>query len=140
MHMQAVENMCVHKRAGSLYDKLRGACDIHTKGIVSGLSEHLSHGDVQFLAAVDAAWRQHCEQMMLIRAIFMYLDRSYVAVVAEAKARSIFDMGLRQFRTHLEGNDKVRPFAQGISNPVAFMRPYTLAMSGRGALLPAHRF
>eukprot|EP00892_Ulva_mutabilis_P006063 jgi/Ulvmu1/3829/UM018_0041.1 len=104
---QAVESMCVHKRAGSLYHKLQDACDSHTKDTVAALSDHLSRGDVPFLIAVDAAWRRHCEQMMLIRAIFMYLDRSYVAVVAEAKARSIFDMGLRQFRVHLEGDTKV---------------------------------
>lgn len=132
--MQAVESMCVHKRAGSLYHKLQDACDIHTKAMVTLLSDHLSHGDVPFMLAVDSAWRQHCEQMMLIRAIFMYLDRSYVAVVAEAKARSIFDMGLRQFRVHLEGNQKVRP----ASSRAALLGGHMLALQYRAPAWAHH--
>lgn len=99
--------MCIHKRASALYDKLCKVCDAHTGSRVRAMAEHLGKDDPEFLRHMDVCWRQHCEQMMLIRAVFLYLDRSYVAVECQLQARSIFDMGLQQFRTHLEAQKQV---------------------------------
>lgn len=100
--------MCVHKRASALYEKLCTVCDSHIGARVRTMAEHLGKDDPEFLRRMDLCWRQHCEQMMLIRAVFLYLDRSYVAMDCQLQARSIFDMGLQQFRTHLEGQKQVR--------------------------------
>jgi cullin 4 len=107
--VQAVESMCVHKRASALYEKLCAVCDAHTGARVRAMAEHLGKDDPEFLRHMDVCWRQHCDQMMLIRAVFLYLDRSYVALEGQQlRARSIFDMGLHQFRTHLEGQKQAR--------------------------------
>jgi cullin 4 len=106
--VQAVESMCVHKRAGILYTKLCAVTDEHTGAQVATMVHHVGMSDHDFLVHMDGCWRRHCEQMALIRAIFLYLDRSYVAAQTDGRARSIFDMGLRQFRAHLEVKKPVR--------------------------------
>jgi hypothetical protein len=53
-----------------------------------------------FLGAVDAVWHDHCDHMMTIRSLFLYLDRSYV--MQTPTRRSLWDMGLHLFRLHLE--------------------------------------
>lgn len=34
---QAVEDLCVHKKAGALYSKLQAVCDEHIKGRLASL-------------------------------------------------------------------------------------------------------
>uniref|UniRef100_A0A8W8IR20 Cullin N-terminal domain-containing protein n=1 Tax=Magallana gigas TaxID=29159 RepID=A0A8W8IR20_MAGGI len=78
---QAVENMCSHKMSAQLYDQLKEVCDKH------------------FLKNVDGCWQAHCRQMIMIRSIFLFLDRTYV--LQTSSVMSIWDMGLELFRTHV---------------------------------------
>ena len=59
--------------------------------------------------------------MLTIRQIFLYLDRSYV--IAASGVRSLFEMGLQLFRTHLAAHPEVshQPFAAA-STPVPLLR------------------
>jgi cullin 4 len=100
--MQAVESMCVHKFAEKLYQNLKAACDEHTRRRVASMSEHLGLDTTAFLKQMDACWHSNCDQMTLIRSIFLYLDRAYVAKASDTQPRGIYDMGLQQFRKHLE--------------------------------------
>lgn len=52
--------------------------------------------------------QDHTSQMLTIRSIFLYLDRTYV--ITSSSARSLFDMGLDLFRTHLQSYPEV-PFS-----------------------------
>lgn len=54
---------------------------------------------------VEATWEDMCQQMLTIRQVFLYMDRSYV--VATPGVRSLFDMGLQLFRTHLAQHREV---------------------------------
>ena len=112
---QAVESLCVHQHSAKLYARLCAACDRHIAALVADLSGHLAKGPQAFLAAMRACWRTHCEQMVLIRSIFLYLDRSFVVAQQAAAARSIYDMGLLQFRQHLEAQPKARLFSRNIA-------------------------
>lgn len=68
---------------------------------------------VLFLALMDATWQDHCKQMLTIRSIFLYLDRTYVMQTAGVK--SLWDLGLGLFRTHLErGQEVVRKAVTGL--------------------------
>jgi cullin-4 len=68
---------------------------------------------VLFLALMDATWQDHCKQMLTIRSIFLYLDRTYVMQTAGVK--SLWDLGLGLFRTHLErGHEVVRKAVTGL--------------------------
>ena len=55
---------------------------------------------------VEATWEDLCRQMLTIRQVFLYMDRSFV--VATPGVRSLFDMGLQLFRTHLAQHAEVR--------------------------------
>lgn len=101
----AVENMCVHKMAETLYTKLQGECEGRIAKEIERLQENVVLDPVTFLDRVDAMWQDHCNQMLMIRSIFLYLDRTYV--ITSGGVRSLFDMGLQLLRKHLLLHDKV---------------------------------
>eukprot|EP00850_Spirogloea_muscicola_P010528 SM000062S19914 [mRNA] locus=s62:329855:335359:+ [translate_table: standard] len=96
---RAVEDLCLHKMAGSLYGRLQEECERHVAVALAALAGGQSPDAIVFLSEVEAAWRDYCDQMLLIRGIALYLDRTYV--LANVHARSLWDMGLQLFRKHL---------------------------------------
>ena len=61
---------------------------------------------VTFLGQMLHVWGDHCSQMLTLRSIFLYLDRTYV--ISNSAVRSLFDMGLQLFRTHLRSFPEAR--------------------------------
>ncbi|KAJ0405103.1 hypothetical protein P43SY_000514 [Pythium insidiosum] len=102
-----VEDMCTWKMAASLYGKLEAACAAFIASRVEQL-EHLetTGGDVTlFLEAVHALWQDHCDDMLVLRTIFLYLDRTYV--VQTPHVASIWEMGLQLLRQHITARKRV---------------------------------
>ena len=125
--MQAVEDMCLHKMADRLYNNLQKVtgillcwhaqlwsgscnssitavvwlkvCDVHIASQLQQLADNQTSDCELFLEEMNECWQDHCSQMLTIRSIFLYLDRTYV--ISDAAVRSIFDMGLSLFRVHL---------------------------------------
>ncbi|TMW67602.1 hypothetical protein Poli38472_011222 [Pythium oligandrum] len=98
---RSVEDMCTWKLAASLYKKLETTCATFVQTQVERL-QHLqgAGSDVNgFLEAVHQIWESHCEDMLVIRTIFMYLDRTYV--VQTPHIASIWDMGLHLLRQNV---------------------------------------
>uniref|UniRef100_A0A8C9W1R9 Cullin 4B n=1 Tax=Scleropages formosus TaxID=113540 RepID=A0A8C9W1R9_SCLFO len=93
---QAVENLCSHKISAKLYKQLRAVCEEHIKALDSGL----------FLKKIDRCWQDHCRQMIMIRSIFLFLDRTYV--LQNTMLPSIWDMGLELFRFYIISDPKVQ--------------------------------
>ena len=107
---RAVEDLCLHKFGGMVYDNLVRECEGHIFQQVDGLCDHLqqqagdhgggggsSYHDGTFLAHVDRVWQEHCEQMNTVRNIFLYLDRSYA--LQTPGVRSLWDLGKKK-QTH----------------------------------------
>lgn len=102
---QAVENMCSHKMASQLYVNLTNLVEAHVKAnIEQFLSESMDRQ--VFLKRMDDCWRAHCRQMIMIRSIFLYLDRTYV--LQNPSIHSLWDMGLDLFRHHIAMNTLVQ--------------------------------
>lgn len=83
---------------GSLYQRIEKECEAHIKTALQSLvgqSEDL----MVFLSLVEKCWQDFCDQMLMIRGIALYLDRTYVKQTPTA--RSLWDMGLQLFRKHL---------------------------------------
>ncbi|KAG5515816.1 hypothetical protein RHGRI_036759 [Rhododendron griersonianum] len=83
---------------GSLYQRIEKECEIHTSAALESLvgqSEDL----VVFLTLVGKCWQDFCDQMLMIRGIALYLDRTYVKQTPNVC--SLWDMGLQLFRKHL---------------------------------------
>ncbi|CAH3951967.1 cullin-4A [Pieris brassicae] len=102
---QAVENMCSHKMASQLYVNLTNLVEGHVK---SNIEQFLSESmDRQvFLKRMNDCWKAHCRQMIMIRSIFLYLDRTYV--LQNPSIHSIWDMGLDLFRHHIAMNTLIQ--------------------------------
>ncbi|NXC34248.1 CUL4B protein, partial [Xiphorhynchus elegans] len=115
---QAVENLCSYKISANLYKQLRQICEDHIKAQIHQFREYPffscqqtkiilpSSICVLFLKKIDKCWQDHCRQMIMIRSIFLFLDRTYV--LQNSMLPSIWDMGLELFRTHIISDQKVQ--------------------------------
>lgn len=95
---QAVENLCSYKVSPTLYKQLRQVCEDHVKAQILQFRED-SLDSLLFLKKVNKCWQDHCRQMIMIRSIFLFLDRTYV--LQNSMLPSIWDMGLELFRKHI---------------------------------------
>ncbi|KAM4789297.1 cullin-4A isoform 1-T1 [Cyanocitta cristata] len=59
-----------------------------------------------FLRKINKCWQDHCRQMIMIRSIFLFLDRTYV--LQNSMLPSIWDMGLELFRNHIISDKQVQ--------------------------------
>uniref|UniRef100_A0AAY4DGE0 Cullin-4A n=1 Tax=Denticeps clupeoides TaxID=299321 RepID=A0AAY4DGE0_9TELE len=104
---QAVENLCSHKISAKLYKQLRLVCEDHIKCVFflnTIFTDALDN--VLFLKKIDKCWQDHCRQMIMIRSIFLFLDRTYV--LQNSMLPSIWDMGLELFRFYIISDQKVQ--------------------------------
>ncbi|KAI7811462.1 putative cullin-4B-like, partial [Triplophysa rosa] len=91
---QAVENLCSYKVSPVLYKQLRQVCEEHTLD------------NLTFLKKMNGCWQDHCRQTIMIRSIFLFLDRTYI--LQNALLPSIWDTGLELFRTHIVSDSGVQ--------------------------------
>uniref|UniRef100_K7GPT4 Cullin 4B n=2 Tax=Sus scrofa TaxID=9823 RepID=K7GPT4_PIG len=106
---QAVENLCSYKISANLYKQLRQICEDHIKAQIHQFREYPLKNKkifVLFLKKIDRCWQNHCRQMIMIRSIFLFLDRTYV--LQNSMLPSIWDMGLELFRAHIISDQKVQ--------------------------------
>ncbi|XP_055745372.1 cullin-4B [Salvelinus fontinalis] len=102
---QAVENLCSHKISARLYKQLRVVCEDHIKAQIDQFREDVLDSTL-FLKKIDNCWQDHCRQMIMIRSIFLFLDRTYV--LQNSMLPSIWDMGLELFRFYIISDLKVQ--------------------------------
>ncbi|XP_063703800.1 cullin-4A [Culicoides brevitarsis] len=102
---QAVENMCNHKMDSQLYVNLTACTEMHVKSNIRPFLAD-SIDKLLYLRKVNECWQSHCQQMIMIRSIFLYLDRTYV--LQNPTVHSIWDMGLELFRDHIAMNTSVQ--------------------------------
>ncbi|XP_067298437.1 cullin-4A [Pseudorasbora parva] len=95
---QAVENLCSYKVSPMLYKQLRQVCEDHVRAQIHQFREE-SLDSLSFLKRMNRCWQDHCRQTIMIRSIFLFLDRTYV--LQNSLLPSIWDTGLELFRTHI---------------------------------------
>ncbi|KAI4891024.1 hypothetical protein NFI96_013882 [Prochilodus magdalenae] len=99
---QAVENLCSYKVSPMLYKQLRQVCEDHVQAQIHQFKEYpllYSLDSLSFLKRMNRCWQDHCRQTIMIRSIFLFLDRTYV--LQNSLLPSIWDTGLELFRTHI---------------------------------------
>ncbi|KAH7568571.1 hypothetical protein JRO89_XS06G0016500 [Xanthoceras sorbifolium] len=101
---QAVNNLCLHKMGGSLYQRIEKECEAHISAAIHSLVGQ-SPDLVVFLSLVERCWQDLCNQMLMIRGIALVLDRTYVKQTQNV--RSLWDMGLQLFRKYLSSYSEV---------------------------------
>ncbi|KAG0022804.1 Cullin-4B [Podila clonocystis] len=87
------ENLCHQKFGDNLYKRLSAEVESHVKNVVDGLLNKPEDG---FLEAVHTAWSDHCRQMIMIRSIFLYLDRTFA--LQTLGVSTIWELGLDLWR------------------------------------------
>lgn len=88
-----------------IYNSLRNLTETHIrKNIETFLVESMDRQI--FLKKMNHWWQSHCHQMIMIRSIFLYLDRTYV--LQNPSVLSIWDMGLELFRRTILMNPLVQ--------------------------------
>lgn len=102
--MQAVNDLCLHKMGGNLYRRIEKECEVHISAALQSLVGQ-SPDLVVFLGYVEKCWQDFCDQMLMIRGIALYLDRTYVKQTPSVC--SLWDMGLQLFRKHLSLSSEV---------------------------------
>ncbi|KAJ4878119.1 Cullin-4 [Raphanus sativus] len=95
---QAVDDLCLHKLEGKLYERMQKECEDHISAALHSLVGQDTHLSV-FLSLVEKCWQDFCDQMLMIRSIALTLDRKYV--ILNPNVRSLWEMGLQLFRKHL---------------------------------------
>ncbi|XP_024030922.1 cullin-4 [Morus notabilis] len=101
---QAVNNLCLHKLGANLYQRIERECETHIAAALRALVGQ-SPDLVVFLSLVERCWQDLCDQILMIRGIALYLDRTYVRQTPNV--RSLWDMGLQLFRKHLSLSQEV---------------------------------
>uniref|UniRef100_A0A8C1ZEG5 Cullin-4A n=1 Tax=Cyprinus carpio TaxID=7962 RepID=A0A8C1ZEG5_CYPCA len=101
---QAVENLCSYKVSPLLYKQLRQVCEDHVQAQILHHTESLDN--LSFLKKMNRCWQDHCRQTIMIRSIFLFLDRTYV--LQNSLLPSIWDTGLELFRTHIISDGAVQ--------------------------------
>uniref|UniRef100_A0A8C3YHQ9 Cullin-4A n=1 Tax=Catagonus wagneri TaxID=51154 RepID=A0A8C3YHQ9_9CETA len=110
---QAVENLCSHRVSSTLYQQLREACESHVQAQTLQFRGD-SLDSVLFLKKINTCWQDHCRQMIMIRSIFLFLDRTYVLQSSLLPSICLGsrclcrDMGLELFRSHIVGDSAVQ--------------------------------
>uniref|UniRef100_A0A915CQ81 Cullin N-terminal domain-containing protein n=1 Tax=Ditylenchus dipsaci TaxID=166011 RepID=A0A915CQ81_9BILA len=88
-----VENLCRSNYSGEIYCRLQI------------LIRHMPLFKY-FLESLNALWERFCQQLGMIRSIFLFLDRTYRT--QNAAAISIWDSGLEAFRSFLVDNTQTK--------------------------------
>lgn len=95
---QFVENLCSHGMAEKVYEKLKELIEKHVEVTVGQfIGESLDK--LIFMKKMNEAWSNHCQQIIMCRSIFLFLDRTYV--LQHPGILSIWDLGLDTFRKHV---------------------------------------
>lgn len=102
---RAVEDLCMHKMAARLFERLYAECEANVASLVDSLAGRTPEV-IAFLNLANAAWERHCSQIVTIRSIFLHLDRTFV--VNKPSVRSLWEMGLQLFRRHLDRQEGVK--------------------------------
>ncbi|KAI4312358.1 hypothetical protein MLD38_037175 [Melastoma candidum] len=101
---QAVSDLCLHKLGGNLYQRIEKECEAHISSVLQSLVGQSPDLGV-FLSLVERCWQDFCDQMLMIRSIALFLDRTYVK--QNPSVRSLWDMGLQLFRKRLHLSSEV---------------------------------
>lgn len=103
---RGVENVCRQGGASTLYSRLDSRCRQHVERDMRNPLVAKSGGShVDILSAVLAEWARWKEQMVVIRSIYFFLDRSYLL---SSSKTSLADLTPKLFREIVFNHDSLK--------------------------------
>ena len=96
-------NLVLHKHGGLLYDGVAERLGWHLEKsavelvqMAAGLdTDEDMNSAIAFLSALSSVWKEHRVTMVMVRDIFMYMDRTYVQ---QNRKMTVYELGLFLFR------------------------------------------
>jgi cullin-4 len=95
----------MHKLGQKLYDRVRDACAENAARLVRLLAV-AEKDPASFLAKVEKLWSTYCSQLSLMRAVFLYLDRTFVPSASGLKP--LWELGLHLLSDELRASASSR--------------------------------
>lgn len=76
----AVESLVLARHGPALYDRVTSQLREHVIGVMDAVAASAASAvdDAVFLVKATGQWASHCEQVVVIRNVFLYLDRTHV--------------------------------------------------------------
>ncbi|KAI9267908.1 Cullin family-domain-containing protein [Phascolomyces articulosus] len=115
---EACETICRYHKAEEVYRRLESELLVQIQVLATSLSEGLKTNKNEFISALNREWSELCSSLVLIRNIFMELDRRYLIRATEYS--SIIDLGKQLFREHVMGFKTLQD--QAIKDILALMK------------------
>uniref|UniRef100_A0AAF5PJZ6 CULLIN_2 domain-containing protein n=1 Tax=Wuchereria bancrofti TaxID=6293 RepID=A0AAF5PJZ6_WUCBA len=104
VNFQIVEFLCKNNAALNMYKKLKTFIFSYIVKELHILLD-VSNSTSLFLQNLNVLWLEYCEQLINVRSVFLYLDRTFV--LHNSTVISL-DMGLEIFRDEVMNNESVR--------------------------------
>lgn len=117
-----VEKLCRENYAGEMYNRLLVLISNSAKNGYEEIYKISQNFSVQiFLERLNNLWESFCQQMNLVRNIFLYMDRTYR--VQNTQIISLWDSGLDAFRSCVISNKDIKyRTVKGILSLIEFER------------------
>eukprot|EP00590_Aulacoseira_subarctica_P003713 CAMPEP_0172414624 /NCGR_PEP_ID=MMETSP1064-20121228/1267_1 /TAXON_ID=202472 /ORGANISM="Aulacoseira subarctica , Strain CCAP 1002/5" /LENGTH=805 /DNA_ID=CAMNT_0013151379 /DNA_START=42 /DNA_END=2459 /DNA_ORIENTATION=- len=96
-------NLVLHKHGTLLYEGIAFQLSSHLEKVASAVSEV---PDALLLECIASAWEDQSVTMVMIRDIFMYMDRTYVP---QQKKRPVYELGLMLFQQVVWEHPLIQP-------------------------------
>ncbi|EKD14824.1 uncharacterized protein L3040_003957 [Drepanopeziza brunnea f. sp. 'multigermtubi'] len=104
---RGVEALCRRERAAELFSHFRSRCKVYLeKELLPKIQNEAGTGNVEGLRTVLKFWTRWNEQSTLLRAIFSYLDRSYLLNMKDLP--QLQDLSIAQFRHAVNTKGKAK--------------------------------
>ncbi|ORX87608.1 ubiquitin-protein ligase, Cullin 4 [Anaeromyces robustus] len=98
------ENLCKYNYASKLYENIKNELINYLKQEFINISAKLE--DENFIVSLSSLWISFCKKLIMIRSIFLYLDRTYA--LREIKIGSLWSLGLELFKTYVVNITNIR--------------------------------
>lgn len=103
---KGVENVCRQGGASTLYNRLDSRCRQHVeRDMRDPLVQKAGASNVDLLSSVMAEWARWKEQMLVIRSIYFFLDRSYLL---SSSKTNLNDLTPKLFREIVFSNESLK--------------------------------
>lgn len=96
-----VADLIQPKHAKQLSEKLETLIDAHSRSLLDQFKQD-DLKMIPFLKKMNDCWKKNCQQLTMIKGIFLYLDRKFI--LPDKSMIAIWDLGIERFRHYFSTN------------------------------------
>jgi len=97
------ENLCKYNYAPQLYNNIQGVLKEYLIKDYKNILQTVENNN--FLVSLSTLWTSYCKKLIMIRSVFLYLDRTYA--LKEIKIGSLWSLGLELFKVNIANQPEI---------------------------------